>query len=157
MITKIHQIHLTSFHDKIDCDLSQRIFDDDKIIFLTNFANNKIIIDFRLRNIVIFFVYDRSNSISIIVILMFVFIHDELINSLNFDDSFEFKFCYFLSIVIFKFAMMQYIFDENEFSFDAIFEIAFRLIENCDCRIFQIITKNKKDLRIQFDFVVMFA
>ena len=157
MITKIHQIHLTSFHDKIDCDLLQRIFDDNKITFLTNLTNSKNIIDFRLRNIVIFVAYDRSNSISINVTLMFVLIHDELINSLNFDDSFEIKFCYFLSILIFEFAMMQYIFDEKKFSFDATFEITFRLIENCDLKISQIIAKNKKDLKIQFDFVVMLA
>ena len=157
MITKIYQIHLTSFHDKIDCDLFQKIFDDDKIIFLTNLTNNKNIIDFRLRNIVIFVAYDRSNSISINVTLMFVLIHDELINSLNFDDSFEIKFCYFLSILIFEFAMMQYIFDEREFSFGATFEITFRLIESCDLEISQVIAKDKKDLRIQSDFVVMLA
>ena len=157
LITKIHQIHLNSFHDKIDFDLSQRIFDDDKITFLTNRANNKNMIDFRLKNVVILVAYDESNLISIVVILMFVLIHDELINSLNFDDSFEIQFCYFLSIVSLKFAMMQYIFYQNEISFDAIFEIAFRLIENSDLRISQVITYDRKNLRIQFDFVVEFA
>ena len=68
LITIIHQIHLISFHDKVDCDLSQKIFDDDKIIFLTNLANRKNMIDFRLRDIVILVAYDRSNSISIIMI-----------------------------------------------------------------------------------------
>ena len=79
---------------------------------------------------------------------MFVLIHDELINSLNFDDSLEFELCYFLSFVIFKFAIMQYISSENEISFDATFEIEFRLIENFDFRISQIITYDKKDLKI---------
>ena len=132
LITIIHQIHLTSFYDKVDFDLSQKIFDDDEITLLINVASSKNIIDFRLRNIVIFIAYDRSNTISIIVIVMRVLIHDELINSLNFDDSLEFNLFYALSIVRLKFAMMQYISFENEFSFDSTFEIAFRLIKNCD-------------------------
>ena len=63
---------------------------------------------------------------------MRVLIHDELINLLNFDDSLELDLFYSLSIVKLKFAIMQYISFENESSFDSTFEIAFRLIKDCD-------------------------